>query len=526
MSISKSLIVFSLLLGGIFLIAGPGLAQGPPPQAQRAGPGFVPGEVIVKFQPHVGLLGAQSSLRAEGVQALESSIRSGLMRVKVPPGREAETMARLMTRGDIEYVTLNYTVEAITEPNDPEFWRQWGLKQAQDHDIDAPEAWSIFTGGDNITIAIIDTGVDLDHPDLQGKIVPGYDFVNGDTLADDDHWHGTHVAGIAAASTNNSVGVAGVSWGARIMPLKVLDQYGSGSTFDVAEAVRYAADNGAKVINMSLGASGSQWPCGWTHVEEAFNYAVSRGVLLVVAAGNDSKEGVSCPGAYDQVMAVGSTDSSDMRSYFSNYGPRLDIAAPGSSIYSTLPGGSYAYSSGTSMAAPHVAGLAALIWSFVPSYSNGEVRDVLQSTADDLGGPGWDQYFGYGRINAWQALESVSLLVEPADPLLLDDEMGTVSGNIEISTSNPETITWTATISPSVSWLTLAPPTSGSVSVASPNSIPVVASTNGITYATHSATVVISGTTESGVQLSLKRTEVELHYVPKVYRYRLPIIFK
>lgn len=509
------------------LFTGPSRAQGPLPQAQVAGPGFVPGEVIVKFQPHVGLLGAQSSLRAEGVQPVETSMRTKLMRVKVPLGREAEAKARLMARGDVEYVALNYTVEALNEPNDPEFWRQWGLKQAQDHDIDAPEAWDIFTGGSDVIIAIIDTGVDLDHPDLQGKIVPGYDFVNGDAIADDDHWHGTHVAGIAAASTNNSAGVAGVSWGAKIMPLKVLNQYGSGSTFDVADAIRYAADNGARVINMSLGANYSKWPCGWSHVEEAFDYAVSRGVLIVVAAGNNNQEGVSCPGAYDQVMAVGSTNSSDERSYFSNYGPRLDIAAPGSSIYSTLPDGAYGYSSGTSMATPYVAGLAALIWSFIPSYSDGQVRDVLQSTSDDLGDPGWDQYFGYGRINAWQALESVSLLTAPAElTLFLDDEMGSVSGNIQVTTSNPEAITWAATISPAVSWLTLAPPTSGSISVATPNSIPLIATTNGISYATHSATVVVTGTTASGVQLTPKITEVELHYVPKVYRYRLPVIFK
>ncbi len=527
MLVIKSIFRLSLFLIIILVIATPGLAQGPLPQTHPTSPAFAPGEIIVKFQPHVGLLGAQSSLRVEGLRPLETARRTGSMRVKVPAGQEAETIAELMARGDVEYASLNYIVEALGDPNDSEYWRQWSLKQPQDHDIDAPEAWDFFTGGSNITIAVIDTGVDLDHLDLQGKIVPGYDFVNDDTIPDDDHGHGTHVAGIAAASSNNGIGIAGVSWEAKIMPLKVLDASGSGSTFDMADAIRYAVDNGAQVINMSLGAKYSTWPCDWPHVEEALNYAVSNNVLVVVAAGNDGQYGVNCPGAYDQVMAVGSTTSTDTRSYFSNYGPRLDIAAPGSSIYSTIRGGSYGYMSGTSMSTPHVAGLAALIWSFIPSYSSSQVRSAIQNSADDLGDAGWDQYFGYGRINAWRALESVSLLTSPDElVLLLDDETGSVSGNIQVTTANPETINWTATISPAVTWLELTPPSSGTVTVASPNSIPVLATTNGITYAIHTATVVVTGTTPGGEQLGPNITQVKLHYVPKIYRYRFPIILK
>ena len=528
MLVIKSIFRLSLFLIIILTIATPGLAQGPLPQTHPTSPAFAPGEIIVKFQPHVGLLGAQSSLRVEGLRPLKTSLRSGIIRIQVPPGQEAETVTRLMARGDVEYASLNYIIEAFGDPNDPEYWRQWALKQPQDHDIDAPEAWNIFTGGSNITIAIIDTGVDLDHPDLQAKIVPGYDFVNSDTVPDDDHGHGTHVAGIAAASSNNSTGIAGVSWGARIMPLKVLNSAGTGGIDDLAEAIRYAADNGAQIINMSLGGGCGS---GWSGVEDAVNYALSKGVLLVAASGNNGISSISCPAALNGVMAVGATTSDDQRASYSNYGSELDVVAPGgtfgSSIYSTYWGGGYTSMYGTSMATPHVAGLAALIWSFIPSYSSNQVRSAIQNSTDDLGDAGWDQYFGYGRINAWQAMESVSLLTSPGELiLLLDDETDSAAGNIQVTTANPETINWTATISPMVTWLELTPPSSGVVTAASPNTIPVLATTNGITYATHTATVVITGTTPGGEQLGPNITQVKLHYVPKIYRYRLPIILK
>jgi thermitase len=343
----------------------------------------VPGEIVVKFQSHIDLADAQDLLRAAGLQPLEVSPRSRLIRVQVAPNQEAETIAHLTAWEDIAFATYNYRVEAVGDPNDPDYGRQWALKQTDDHDIDAPEGWDIHVGSDNSTIAIIDTGVDLDHPDLQANIVPGYDFVNGDSTSDDDHGHGTHVAGIAAAVGNNGVGIAGVNWTAGIMPLKVLDATGSGTSYDLSQAVYYAVDNGANVINMSLGAPSSKWPCDWHDVEDAFNYTLDNGVLVVVAAGNDGQDGVNCPAAYEQVVAVGSTTASDTRSAFSNYGPRLDIAAPGNTIYSTLPGG-YGSSSGTSMAAPHVAGLATLLWSFVPSLTDNQVRDIRLEAADDL----------------------------------------------------------------------------------------------------------------------------------------------
>lgn len=516
---------FSLLLAIALLAAVPGLAQEPPlPPAST--PDIVPGEILVKFQPHVSLLGARGSLQSEGLRPVEAQSRSGVLRVEVEPGREAETIARLLARGDVEFATPNHLITAMGDPNDPFFSFQWSLKQFGDVDIDATDAWDTYAGGSNITIAIIDSGVDLDHPDLQASIVPGYDFVNDDSVPDDDNGHGTHVAGIAAAVGNNGVGIAGISWRAGIMPLKILNAGGSGNTFDLSDAVHYAVDNGARVINLSVGAQGTKWPCNWPEVDAAFNYAVSHGVLLVVAAGNGGQSNVNCPGAYDQVMAVGSTDSGDERSSFSNYGPRLDIAAPGSFIYSTVPGG-YGYNSGTSMATPHVAGLAALLWSLAPSLTDSQIRDLIQNTAEDLGSAGWDQFFGYGRIDAGRAMAAIGPQPPSQLTMFIDDDSGPVSSHLLITTTNPDVISWTVGISPSVSWLDLDPPTSGTLSVASsPAGIVLNAGYPLASYNTYTTTLILTGTAVSGETVGPKTTKVVLHYVPEFYEYILPIITK
>jgi subtilisin family serine protease len=530
MTFSRLIVFISVVLMTVSLVTRPGLAQEPPlqppPPISSSSP-IVPGEILVKFQPHVGLRGVQGSLRGEGLFPLAISLRSRVARVAVTPGREFETIAELMARGDVEFASPNYIIKALGDPNDPEFWRQWALKQAQDHDIDAPEAWdNFFSGIDNVTIAIIDTGVDLDHPDLQPNIIAGYDYVNGDTIPDDDHGHGTHVAGIAAAIGNNGVGVAGINWRAKIMPLKILDGGGNGSTFDLSQAIYHAVDNGAKVINMSLGIPHSKWPCNFPEVEAAFDYAVSHGVLLVVASGNDGQNGVNCPAAYNQAIAVGSTTWDDTRSYFSNYGSRLDVVAPGSSIYSTLPG-SYGYSSGTSMATPHVAGLAALAWSFAPSLTRNQVKDIIISSVDDLGPVGWDQEYGHGRINVQRTIELISLQTVPDQKLtiLLDDDTGPIPNFMPISTANPNEISWTASISPTVPWLQLAGLTGGTVSAASPATVFLATPTHPATYDTYTTSIILTGTTTLDIDFN-RVIEVELNYIPKIYEYHLPIFFR
>jgi subtilisin family serine protease len=310
------------------------------------------------------------------------------------------------------------------------------------------------------------------------------------------------------------------------MPLKALNEWGSGTLANVANAIYYAADNGAKVINLSLGAPGSAYPCpGFEAVGEAMQYALSRGSLVVAAAGNEYAAAVSCPAALDQAMAVGSTTSTDARSSFSNYGAQLDIAAPGSSIYSTLWikdfGATYGYKSGTSMATPHVAGLAALVWSFAPTLTNGQVRDLIQSTAADRGPAGWDVEFGYGRINAAAALgmraqRSTGLYL----PLAIAGS-ATANTTVTVQTISPTPITWAAAISPPVGWLSLSGSSSGTVSASSPAVITLRGSSLP-SYPETSTNLVITGVTAAGkpaptVTVVINRTSTQVF---------LPLIMK
>ena len=276
-----------------------------------------------------------------------------------------------------------------------------------------------------MTIAIIDTGVDLTHPDLASKIWTnpgemgggketngidddgdgyvddwrGWNFVSQSNNPQDDHGHGTHVAGIAAAIGNNGVGIAGIAWGAPIMALKILDSTGNGSDSDLASAMIYAVDHGAQIINLSLGSSSPS-----AAIATVVNYAYAHNVTVVAAAGNQGQLGVLYPAADPQAIAVASVDATNNRSWFSNYGPQIALAAPGSDIYSTCLGGGYCTKSGTSMATPHVAGLAALLASQPKFNTPFKIRLALQTTALDLGTSGWDQYYGYGLVQAYNAL--------------------------------------------------------------------------------------------------------------------------
>ena len=268
----------------------------------------------------------------------------------------------------------------------------WGVQR-----IGADKIWS-KTSGTGIKIAIIDTGIQTDHADLAPNITTGYDFVNEDTNAYDDNGHGTHVAGIVAA-TQNSAGTIGASYTAKLMPVKVLNSSGYGYISDVAEGIYYAANNGARIINLSLGI-----PTDSYTLKTAVNYAANKGVLIVAAAGNESGAPCAYPAAYSSVICVVATDSNNKLANFSNVGGEL--AAPGVYNYSTFLGGTYKYLSGTSMSTPHVVGAAATIMSLCTECSTSEVRKVLQDTAVDLGTEGQDIIFGYGLVDLVSAIET------------------------------------------------------------------------------------------------------------------------
>lgn len=261
--------------------------------------------------------------------------------------------------------------------------------------------WRLSKGNGDVVVAVIDTGVDLDHPDLQGRVLSGYNVINPQERPMDDVGHGTHVAGIISAQVNNEEGIAGMTWNTKILPVKALDASGSGTTYSVAQGIIWATDKGAKVINLSLGNYADA-----QFLHEAIKYAYDRDVVVIGATGNDNTERPGYPAAYPEVLSVSATDSAMKRASFSNYGDYVDVMAPGQSIASTYPNNQYAALSGTSMATPHVAALAALIRSVNPDLRNTEVMEIIRKNVTDLGSPGHDKYFGYGQIDVYSALQA------------------------------------------------------------------------------------------------------------------------
>jgi subtilisin family serine protease len=336
-------------------------------------------------------------------------------RVHVAPSARDAVEAALRRHPKIRFVEKNFLGRGGVVPNDPGYAYQWYLPQ-----ISAPAGWNVTTGSTGVPIAIIDSGVDPNHPDLAPKLLPGYNFLNNTTDTHDVLGHGTAVAGTAAAITNDNLGVAGVAWANPIMPLVVLDSTDYATYANIASAITYAADHGAKVINISIGGSSPS-----STLQDAVNYAWAKGLVIAACAMNNSTSTPYYPAALSNVLAVSATDQTDNLASFSDYGSWIALSAPGTSIYTTTNGGGYGYWQGTSFASPQVAALAALVFSLNPSLTNSQVVNVLEQNADDLGLPGFDQYFGWGRINAGRTLQAVngcpcSLWTTAATPAVVD----------------------------------------------------------------------------------------------------------
>lgn len=346
-------------------------------------------------------------LKKYNLKVLRRNTSLGYVLAQTPKGAAVESLVRRLNKEtSIDYAQPNYTYKPLAQaaktptktvkPNDAQYGRQWALKK-----VNAELGWAVAKPANGVTIAILDTGVDVNHPDLKGRIVPGINTINPLKSSRDDDGHGTHVAGIAGAIGNNGVGVAGIS-GARIMPVKVFDDQG-GSDIAIADGITWATDHGAKVMNMSFGSFYRSQV-----LNQAIAYAYNKGVVMVAAAGNWASEELSSPATINQVIAVSATDANDQLAKFSSYGPEIDVAAPGDKIYSTYwdpyKGATYAEMSGTSMASPMVAGLAAMIIAKNPKLSNDDVRQIIEASAKDLGEPGWDPKFGHGRIDLHKAL--------------------------------------------------------------------------------------------------------------------------
>jgi thermitase len=367
-------------------------------------------EVIVKFNGDPSI---------DQIKSMERTIDGRMVREMGPVHlfrsnslTTKQLMKYFQDQTAIEYVEPHYIyiTNEISVPNDLLYQEyQWNLPI-----IRTEQGWDITRGKKEVVIAVVDTGVDLDHPEFKGKLVEGMNFIDSSKKPYDDVGHGTHVAGIIGAATNNGEGIAGITWLNKIMPIKVLDSSGSGNTYDVAQGIIWAVDHGAKVINLSLGNYAEA-----QFLHDAVKYAYERDVILIAATGNDNTDQPGYPAAYPEVFAVGATDDSAQLASFSNYGSYVDVTAPGVSIPSTYPENQYAALSGTSMASPHVAGLAGLIRSAQPELQNKEVMELIRATSDDLGSEGHDPYFGQGQINVASALQEAAPHLMSADPPLI-----------------------------------------------------------------------------------------------------------
>jgi thermitase len=366
-------------------------AVGAETAAQVDKPAYAPDQVIVKFKEGTSASAMKATHQEEQAKLLTRNTKLGFDVVKVEDKSVEQAIKEYEKNPEVEYAEPNYIYTIQWTPNDTYFSsRQWGPQKVQ-----APAAWDVTRSSSDTWIAIIDTGVQYDHPDLAGKVVRGYDYVDDDWYPYDGNGHGTHCAGIAAAVTNNARGIAGMAPNATIYAVRVLNNSGSGTLDDVANGIIHAADSGADVISLSLGAS-----VGATTLKNAVDYAWSRGVVVVAAAGNSGTSLPSYPAYYSNAIAVAATDRNDNKAYFSNYGSWVDVAAPGVDIYSTYTGSSYASLSGTSMATPHVAGLAGLL--DAQGRSASEIRAAIENTADRISGTG--TYWSKGRINAYRAV--------------------------------------------------------------------------------------------------------------------------
>ncbi len=417
---------------------------------------YVTGEVLVKLRPGVTLAGDRTTIQVNrptltaalsrvGAQArtpvFVAATSQELQRIyRLTVATEVMTAVKILAADpNVEYAEPNYVARAAIVPNDPLYTSQWALDK-----INAPAVWNVITGTPGVVIALIDSGVNTTHPDLAGQLwvnpgeipgngidddnngyiddVNGWNFVGGNNNVGDDNGHGTQVAGVAGASTNNAVGIAGMCWNCRLMIVKAMQAGGVANYSDIAAAVNYAASKGAQVINLSLGGYADS-----TTLRAAIE-AASATAVIVGGAGNDNVSTPFYPAAYPSVLAVAATTIGDTKASFSNYGSWVDVAAPGVAISTTLTGGDYGTSEGTSLSAPLVAGVAGLIKSLHTDWSPALVRAQIVHTTDAI----TETQIGSGRINAASALQTPQPLFSLSDYTL----NGTSNGRPEPNSGN------------------------------------------------------------------------------------------
>ncbi len=391
---------FTLCLALVAALSGyVGLSRAAPAAQPMAAPaqvqpyaGWAKGRLLVAPRPGLSAAEFDKALKPHHARSWGHIRPLNLHVVELPAGAdEVAAMRTLRKDRRLKFVELDVAVVPAATVTDPSYASSWALPKIQ-----APTAWDAANGS-GVTIAILDTGVDSAHPDLASNLVPGWNVYDNTANTADAHGHGTRVAGVAAMAANNARGSAGVAWGAKIMPVRIADANGYAYWSTVAQGIYWAADHGAKVVNVSFnGVSGS------ATVQTAAQYLRSKGGVVVVAAGNSGA--LESFAANDSLLTVAATDQNDARASFSSYGSYVDLAAPGVSIYSTAAGGTYASASGTSFSSPVVAATAALMLSANARLTPSDVDRILKTTALDLGTAGVDPYFGTGRVDAARAV--------------------------------------------------------------------------------------------------------------------------
>jgi len=402
--------------------------------------------IIVQFRSQSKIFEAESRYGLSGNQVKKFSNLSSIRITNPTLWQKAKLNYSKFISREVKSIEPDYQYKIQLVPNDTSYSEDWGLPK-----ISATSAWDITTGSSSMKIATVDTGVDGLHTELLNKVLAGYDYVNSQEISansnSDDEGHGTAVSGVAAAIGNNGTGIAGMDWQTKIIPVKVLDSDGVGFASDIASGITYAADNGAKVINLSLGGSSPS-----SVMESAINYAINdKGCIIVAAAGNEGSS-VSYPAKYSGVMAIGATNSSDSIWSGSNFGPEISVVAPGVSIYTTYNNGGYITATGTSLATPYVTGLASLLWSIDPNSTNEQIKNLIKNNADKvsgMGGNNFTNYYGYGRINAYKSFTSqgtfnASFVSQSVYPTLKPGDVA----DLQVTFKNAGTATWYSSNNP------------------------------------------------------------------------------
>jgi thermitase len=373
------------------------------PSDPLAGCAAVPDELVVGMRAGADRADAAGLFAAAGVAAKSESPQLSAYLVTTAASVREQARSTLTASPLVEGVWDNAVYEAQSVPNDPLYAQQWHLPA-----INAPAAWDVTTGSDKVIVAVLDTGVDGTHPDLQAKLLPGANTYDGISGTQDVHGHGTSVAGVVAAATGNQRGVAALAWNSPILPIRVSDDKGRATTWALAAGIQAAVTGGAKVINISFAPLYKD-----TIVLRQAQVARLAGSLVIIATGNDGKEVVETESP--DAVFVGAVDQNGGLAWFSTYGSFVDLVAPGVSIYTTKLNSAYAPATGTSFAAPIVSGVAALLWSVNPQLRPATVEAILVNTAKDLGATGRDNLYGAGRVDASAAVRLAQTVVEARD---------------------------------------------------------------------------------------------------------------